>query len=158
MATAGQVVKAILQEILVQASEADLDAAEIQDTIFAMNNYMTAEAVNGIDLGYTVVSSVSDEVTVPAGALQGIIANVAIAVAPQFDAIVDIALIEKARTGLNAMRKLGITLNPMRMPNTLPVGAGNEGGQSNNDHFFPGPDSAVLTEGNNNILLESDTP
>jgi len=158
MANAGQVVKAILQEILTQATEADLEPSEIQDTIFAMNNYMTAEAVNGIDLGYTVVSSVSDEITVPAGALQGIIANMAIVMAPQFDAEITASLAEKARTGLNAMRKLGITLNPMSFPNTLPVGAGNEGDQYTQDHFFTGPDTSILTEGDNTILVESVTP
>lgn len=157
MATAAQVVKAILQEILVQESEADIEADEAQDTVFAMNNYMTAQAANGINLGYTIVADLGDDITVPAGALQGIISNVAIMVAPQFNGVISQGLAAKAADGLNAMRKLGITLAPMAFPGTLPIGAGNEGDSFSHDHFFPGPGDDLLTETGNNIGLESGT-
>ena len=158
MAKASQVTKAILQEILVHGAESELEAVEFQDTVFAMNNYMTAQAANGINLGYTVVSDLGDDITVPAGALQGIISNVAVMIAPQFGAQVDQALIAKAKVGLNAMRKLGITIQPMAYPSTLPVGSGNEGdGNFSNDHFFPGPDENLITETGQNIGLESNT-
>jgi len=158
MATAAIVTKAILQEILVHGAESELEAVEFQDTVFAMNNYMTAQAANGINLGYTVVSDLGDDITVPAGALQGIISNVAVMIAPQFGAQVDQALIAKAKVGLNAMRKLGITIQPMAYPSTLPVGSGNEGdGNFSNDHFFPGPDENLITETGQNIGLESNT-
>jgi len=152
MAKASQVTKAILQEILVHGAESELEAVEFQDT------YMTAQAANGINLGYTVVSDLGDDITVPAGALQGIISNVAVMIAPQFGAQVDQALIAKAKVGLNAMRKLGITIQPMAYPSTLPVGSGNEGdGNFSNDHFFPGPDENLITETGQNIGLESNT-
>lgn len=158
MATAAQVTKAILQEILVHGAESELEAVEFQDTVFAMNNYMTAQAANGINLNYTVVSNLGDPITVPAGALQGIIANVAVMIAPQFGAQVDQALIAKAKLGLDAMRKLGITIQPMAYPSTLPVGAGNEGdGNFSNDHFYPGPEENLITETGQNIGLESNT-
>jgi hypothetical protein len=84
MATVAQVAKASLQRILVQASEAPLEPDEYQDYIFALNNYMTQLDAQGIVLGYTVVDSLGDEVTVPTGALRGIIANMAIEVAPDY--------------------------------------------------------------------------
>ena len=77
MATVAQVAKASLQRILVQASEAALEPDEYQDFIFAMNNYMAQLDAQGIVLGYTQVSNLADEVTVPTGALRGIIANMA---------------------------------------------------------------------------------
>ena len=158
MATAAQVTKAILQEILVRSVEAPLEPDELQDTIFAMNNYMTALDADGVHLGYTVVSSLGDEVTVPAGALQGLIANVAIDVAPQFGATVSQALVLKAKKGMSAMRKLGITIGTMSYPDSLPVGSGNEGDWYNNhDHFYTGADSATLTETGNNVGLETNT-
>ena len=82
MATVAQVAKASLQRILVQASEAPLEPDEYQDYIFALNNYMAQLDAQGVMLGYTVVDSLGDEVTVPTGALRGIIANMAIEVAP----------------------------------------------------------------------------
>lgn len=158
MTTAAQVVKAILQELVVQASEADLEPAEIQDTIFGMNNYMTALDANGTSLGYTVVDSLSDVITIPAGAIQGLISNVAIMMAPQFDAIVTPALMEKARMGLSAMRKLSFTRVATQPPCTLPVGSGNEwGGGYDTDRFYPCADDAILTETNRNILLEDNS-
>ena len=159
MTTAAQVVKAIGQEILVQGSEAPLEADEAQDIIFAMNLYMAAQDANGIHLGYTVVDTLNDVITIPMGALQGLIANVAIMVAPQFGAgaRVDAALIAKAKLGLNAMRKLGVTIAPMSYPDTLPVGSGNEGNWPNNWHFYPETADTALTETGNNIALETNT-
>ena len=157
MATAAQVTKAILQEILVRSVESPLEADELQDTIFAMNNYMTALDADGIHLSYTVVSDLADEVTVPMGALQGLIANVAIMVAPQFGATVSQALVMKAKAGLSAMRKLGVTIDPMSYPDTLPIGSGNQGDVIDNRRFYAGVASTTLTETGNNVALETST-
>jgi hypothetical protein len=160
MATAAQVSKAILQEILVHGAESQLEAVEFQDTIFAMNNYMTAIDANGIHLGYTVVSDLGDTITVPAGALQGIISNVAVMVAPQFGAEIPQGLAIKAKVGLRAMRKLGVTLASMQFPGTLPLGSGNEttnNWDSEQHFFFNSEDNDVSTETNQNIGLESST-
>ena len=160
MTTTGQVLKAALQEILVQGSEAPLEADEYQDAIFALNNYMTALDANGVHLGYTVVDSLADEITVPAGAIQGIISNLAILLATQFNSTVSPSLSAKAQMGLNAMRKLGITIAPMSYPGTLPIGSGNEGywgGYCRGGHFYPDPVDTALTETGNNIALETNT-
>ena len=159
MATAAQVVTAILQELLVQAAEQDLESSETTDTIFAMNNYMTAQDANGISLGYTVVTNLGDQITVPAGAIMGMIANIAIMVAPQFDVPIPQGLAEKARVGLSAMRKLSRNRQPTQMPSTSPIGSGNEWDHHgwNSDHFYPGADEDILTETGLNIGLESNT-
>lgn len=157
MATAAEVTKSILGKLLVRQSEAPLEADEFQDTIFALNNYMTAQAANGINLGYTIVSNLADTITVPAGALQGIISNVAIEMAPDFGMTASAELIRSARLGLRAMRNLGTSLNSTQLPSTLPIGSGNEGDFFNSDHFFPGTSEDLLTETGNNIGLESGT-
>lgn len=158
MADAAQVTKAILQEILVHGAESELEAGEFQDTVFAMNNYMTAQDASGIKLGYTIVTDLGDDITIPNGALQGLISNVAIMIAPQFGAVVEQSLIAKAQMGLSAMRKLGVSQENMRFPSTLPRGSGNESDTtSRDDHFFTGPDDNILTETGQNIGLESNT-
>ena len=158
MAKAGQAVRAILQEILVQESEADLEASEVADTIFAMNNFMTELDANGVKLGYTIINSLDDTLTIAAGAINGLIKNVAMQIAPQFDAIVTPALLAQARKGLKVMTNIGVTLQPAEFPDTLPIGSGNEHDDFNFNHFYPGLDDTILTEGNNNILLEDETP
>ena len=99
MATVAQVAKASLQRILVQASEAPLQPDEYSDFIFAMNNYMNDLDASGIQLGYTEVSALGDDVTIPTGALRGLIANMAIEVAPDYNGIIS------ARLGKSSKRR-----------------------------------------------------
>ena len=125
MATVAQVAKASLQRILVQASEADLEPDEYQDFIFAMNNYMAALESDGVCLGYSPVSDLGDEVTVPDGAIEGIIDNMAIKAAPDYSGVVTEDLRISASNGLKVMRKLGQLTRQTKLPSNLPLGSGN---------------------------------
>lgn len=154
----GQTVRAILGKIIVSGAEETLQPAETADTIFAMNNYMTALDADGINLGYTIVKSINDEITVAPGAIQGIIFNVAVMIAPDYGAVVTPAMIDGAKLGLSAMRKLSRDIQPMTLPSTLPIGSGNEDSFVDSDqHFFPGSQEGIFTETDRNILLETDT-
>lgn len=158
MATVAQVAKASLQAILVQASEAPLQADEYQDFIFAMNNYMASLAAKGVNLGYTVVSNLADTVTVPPGALTGLIANMAIQSVPYYGGVVTPELAMNAREGMQAMRQLGQIITPTRLPSTLPLGSGNEDSTYGySSHFYTGDEAAVAAETNGMIGLETST-
>jgi len=158
VATVAQVAKASLQRILVQNSEADLEADEYQDFIFSMNNYMLALDAQGIALGYTEVSSLGDDVTVPTGALRGIIANMAIEVAPDYNGVISAGLQVAAQDGLRAMRRLGQSMPSSQYPDTLPVGSGNEGcDNSYVSHFYPDLEAEILAETTGSIGLEAST-
>jgi len=122
--TAGEVIKAALQRIMVQASEADLEADEYADAMMSLNAMMSSWLSDGIDLGYTDVDNVSDTVTVPAGAIRGIIANLALEVAPDYGGKVTAALAAQANDGLKVCRKLGINILPTQYPGNLPRGSG----------------------------------
>lgn len=159
MATVAQVAKASLQRILVQASEADLEPDEYQDFIFAMNNYMLSLDAGGIALGYTEVNSLGDTLTVPTGALRGIIANMAIEVSPDYGGQISAGLIAAAAEGLKVMRRLGVTIAATQYPSTLPVGSGNESGRIRGagDHFYPDLEATILAETTGAIGLETGT-
>lgn len=136
MATVAQVAKASLQRILVQASEADLEPDEYQDYIFALNNFMLSLVVEGVDLGFTEVSNLADEVTVPSGAIRGIIANMAIEVSPDYNGTISQGLVLAAKDGLNTMRLLSMRQEAGVLPPTMPLGSGTEYDIGyNNDHF-----------------------
>jgi hypothetical protein len=156
MATVAQVAKAALQRILVQASESDLEPSEYQDLIFAMNNLMADLAADGVNLGYTQVTDLGDQVTVPVGALRGLIANVAVECAADYGGIVSESLALAAREGLKVMRKLGQSMGPSRYPSTLPTGSGNYDWDA--QPFYPESEAAILAEANGTIGLESNTP
>ena len=157
MATVSQVVSAGLKSIIVLGNEADLESADAQDFIFAMNNFMLDLDANGVKLGYTEVSNLGDEVTIPSGALRGLIANVAIEVAPDYGGMVSAALQQRANSGLKTMKHLGIQIRSSAYPSTLPIGSGNEGEYTYgyNNYFYPDLEQEILSEANGlpNALL-----
>ena len=157
MATAAQVVKASLQRILVQGSESDLQPDEYQDAIFSMNNFMLALDADGVSLGYTEVSDLGDDVTIPPGALRGLIANLAIEVAPDYNGVVTPALQRAAVEGLKVMQKLGVGKPITRLPCTLPIGSGNEADYYTTFHFYDCDEDDILAETTGSIGLESNT-
>jgi len=157
MASAAKVIKAALQRILVQDSEAPLDASEYQDSIFAMNNFMLDLDAQGVKLGYTEVISLGDEVTIPPGALRGLIANLAIEVSPDYDGTITQGLAQAANDGLKAMRRLGVRIRTSQMPSTLPIGSGNEWDGSSEYRFYPDLEAEILSETTGAIGLESGT-
>jgi hypothetical protein len=159
MATAAQVLKAALQRILVQGSEAELEPDEYQDAIFAMNNLALAWDAEGIQLGYTEILDLGDDVTVPVGALRGLIANTAIEVSPDYNGTISAGLVQAAKAGLNAIRLIGQSMPATAFPGTLPIGSGNEGNETRLrwSHFYPDLEAEILAETTGAISLESGT-
>jgi hypothetical protein len=107
-------------------------------------------------LGYTIVTSPSDEVTIPDSALMMVYTNLAIVMAPEFGAVVTPALAEMARTSMNAVRTATLPAIITSNPSTLPIGSGNECWTDR--RFYPGEHSELLTESDGSILLETGTP
>lgn len=158
MATAAQVVKAILQRIIVQEAEADLDGEEVNDVVFAMNNYMLALDADGIRLGYTEITTIGQEVTIPTGALRGLIANVAVEIAPDYGAVATPELVRAAEEGLETMEKLGVAITTSAMPSTLPRGSGNRPRNGfANSLYYPDEEAVILAETIGAIGLETGT-
>lgn len=148
-------VRAILQEILVQSSEQKIQGVDADVAILYMNITMSELAVT-IPLGYTEVSSLADEITVPDGAIGGLIANTATRLLSQYDIIPNGQLARSAESGLNAMRILARKPIRTTRPSTLPIGSGNEN-TLNDRRFFPEKEESILDEQFNTILIESDT-
>ena len=155
METAQSVITDILQEILVQASEQPIEAVDFQFVVRYMNRYMNQLAVT-VPLGYTQVVNPTDLITIPDGAINGLIFNVALKVLNSFDIDVGPTLFANAKDGLFAMRKLSRNEVATKHPSTLPIGSGNECG-SDYAKFYNGVESTTLTEQNGNILLENIT-
>lgn len=160
METAETVLKSALQEILVQASEAPLEPDEYQDAITYMNRFMTSLAARGVNLGYTIVENLNDPITIPDGALEGLVFKMAERLAPQFDkqAITQGLTFRTNMTeGLNAMYSIAVQVEFAQYPGTLPIGAGNEQEVQGDRHFYPERQDQILTEQTGPILLEEST-
>lgn len=157
METAADVIRDALQEILVQAAEAPIGADKAQTAIRYLNRMMFAYDVDGISLGYTEVTNLSDPITVPNGAIEAIIANLAIRLAKQFMKPVTPDLAARASEGEKTLLNLAVTIGPSQYPETLPVGSGNEHDTNFGDSFYSQPEEPILIEGGGFISVESET-
>ena len=158
METAETVINDALQEIMVQASEQPIQAVDFQTARRYLNRMMTSFDAQGISLGYTTVTNPSDLITVPDGALEGVIFNLAKRLLATYDVPLSAELALNAKEGLDAMRALAVEIQPSQFPCTLPIGSGNESdGNWNDYHFYPCPEDEILTEQGGSILLETDT-
>lgn len=156
--TADTVIKDALQELLVQASEAPIEASEAQTAIRFMNRLMSRWSASGIDLGYTLVSSLGDAVTVPEGAYDGVVKNLAISLGPQYDVPISIDLRISAKEALNDIRAITFSIGATEYGDTTPIGSGNEGETTfDGGHFYPDLQDDILTETTGSIGLESET-
>lgn len=141
----------------VKPAEQPLEAHAFQQGVRFLNRMMERLDAEGVSLGFTVVSNPDDLITVSPGAIEGIIFNLAVTLAPSFSKIVTPELALNARDGMDAMLRLAENNPPARFPCTLPIGSGNEWRGSQIDPFYPCPEDSTLTEDNGNILLENDT-
>jgi hypothetical protein len=152
-----EVVTDALEEIIVQTSEYPISASDGKKAIRALNDMMTSWDAKGINLGYTIVSDMKDEVTVPRGAILGIKKNLAISLAKSFDEPVTDDLRIEARDGLRTIISISIGGSTTEYPCTLPQGSGNTYPGYADNKFYPEQESTILTETGGSIGLEEDT-
>lgn len=138
MEKAADVVKDALQEIGVHGSEQQLPASELNDGIRYLNRMLAAWDARGIKLGYSVALGPNDEMTVPAGAIEGIVFNLAYRLASVYDMPVNADLADKANNGMVTIRKLGIKMCQQRFSGNLPIGSGNDNSSVYDNVFFAG--------------------
>lgn len=155
--TASSVITDALQQILVQASEASIEADEAQTAIRSLNRMMARWDADGISLGYTEVSNLADEITVPAGAIDGVIYNLAVSLAPQFDAAITPALAALASEGFKTIKRIAVDIPPTMYGSTLPIGSGSEDYCTYSNKYYTGYPESIQAETTGTIVLEDDT-
>ena len=122
MTTTSEVVTAALGLTLTRAGDIPLEANETEQGIFQLNTMMASW---NLALGYTKVSSTSDTITVPDYAIDAIVQNLAVRLAPAFGGLVDADLRENARQAKKDMLRQVVRIGPAKLPSTLPRGSGN---------------------------------
>lgn len=152
--TAGQIILDALKELVVLPAESAIPAYEAQVGIFYLNAMMGDLSVTGINLGYTYVDSLADEITVDDGALDGMVKNLAIEMSPVFkEQPTSNDLFLQAQSGLDVMRQISFDgIAPAPYSNNLPVGSGNE--YDRIDNFYDTLRNPILTELGGNIGIE----
>jgi len=158
MTTAAEIIGDALQELVVQAAEAPIEASEAAYAIRAMNRFMFKLDADGVALGYTVVSGLADLITIPPGAEQGLVMNLALIISGQFGTVPSADTRVAAKQGMETMLKLADLIPTGSYPSTLPIGSGNEGRHNHaNRHFYAGSEEQILAETTGAIGLETGT-
>lgn len=159
MATAGDVIKAALRKITLLGANADIEADDGQTGIEYLNDMMAELDVQEIDLGYTIVKSLADTVTVPAGAIGPIKSLLALKLWDEYAEgdVPQPTLAAFAESGMKILQLLTISTSASEFPATLPIGSGNDGGGVYEDKFYSDLESTILAETNGSIGLEDGT-
>lgn len=107
--------------------EEPIESPETKLLIRVMNRMMNRLQSLGHDFGYVEVDNVDGYVDVPDGAMDSLIANLALTLYPYFypNKEVPNILVMLARNGMQTIRILTRKDQEIKYQNTLPVGSGN---------------------------------
>jgi len=145
--TAGDIIRRALRSILVEASDSTLEADEYADGLDSLNSYMAGLQADGLKLGYSSVCNISDVVNIPDSAVRGVVANLAIDLAPQFGGRVSAALIKQATEGKKTLYRIGVSVGETLLPAFTPMGSS----YYPRTEFLPTPYGAMTMAGNRRV-------
>lgn len=157
MTTALTIVNDAFESLAVKTANTDLTDEEVSLAIRILNRMITTWAQAGIDLGYTKISSSSDEMTVPDWTEETIVAQLAVRLAPAFEVEVSLALGGLAQVSYKTLETHFIHFSDAQMPNTLPLGAGNTIRGSSGTNFFTDTTDDDITKNNDVSITDSES-
>lgn len=149
MTTANDVISMALGLILVRSADTPLEPNELQDAIRQLNFMMASW---NLPVGYTEVSVPNDEITTPDFSHDAMAQNLAVRLAPSFGKVVDPDLRQNAKTAMDDLLRIVVTITPTQYPQTLPQGAGNT--RRWRSTFYPPSQAEIASEVDGNILQE----
>lgn len=160
MENAATVITDALQLLLVQASEAEIEADEARSAIRFLNRLMDRLAARGYNFGYTEVTNLGDDITIPDGAVEPVIFNLAVALAPLYlepGEQIHPDVRTTARDGMRTLARIAVNIRETAYPCTLPYGSGNTGRTTRTENFYPCTTEQIVDEVNQNIAVEDNT-
>ena len=125
MVKARVVIEDALEDILNLVEEEPVGPGRSDKCLRYLNEMMAMFSAKGVKLGYTQLTNIEQDVTVPDGALVGIKAHLSIYIASKFDKKPDEGVYLRAKAGWLAMLELMSKSATRVYPSILPVGSGN---------------------------------
>ena len=138
MVSMRDIVNSAFEEIGVKAAEISITDSELQSGISRCNDMLIEWDQLGTIKGYKEVLNGDDILNVERHAVGAIKYNLAVILAPSYQKIVTPALAAIADSKLMALQATANDLSEIAYPDTLPLGSGNECGNSYyKNRFFP---------------------
>lgn len=155
METASNIINDALREIIVSPAEVSIDSYDAQVGVFYLNAMMSDFSANGINLGYTFIDSLGDDVTVDPAAYDAIVKNLAVVISPVYkETFASQSLFEQAEEGYKSLLEVSFDQTGYTPYSyNLPVGSGNYDYRPG--RFYAEPLEPIFTENSGNIAPES---
>jgi len=153
------IIKDALSAILVLSEEEPLQQADAQLAIRTMNRMVAAWTIDGINLGYTDIEDLNDDITINVGLYEPLINNLAVALYPKFHKTsIPQIIVAAAVDGLKKIEQYAVEVDEADFSNNLPKGSGIDLPDYTQDRFYPSTDENVIgAETNGSIAQETDT-
>lgn len=153
---AEELIRDALQELGRQAAEQPISGDDTATGIRYINRMF--RGVDYLGLGFTVITSASQTVTIPAYAEEWAVLKLATRLAAQYPPTDQVMIIAENEREAWANLLIQHQEAPvMSYPDTLPIGSGNTCGGVYDPVFYPTDEQNILTEDGDNILLEDNT-
>ena len=152
METAYSVIADALKEIGAFPAESEIPSDDAQIGIFYLNAMMGDYAINGVNIGYTPVSSLGDVIDIDLAAIEPMVKNLAIQISPlYYDTLNNPELFSEAEQGFRALLDISIGRPaPAPYDERFPVGSGNYDDVRSRNFYDPASDP-ILTEGGGRV-------
>ena len=156
--TARDILIDAFDDINVRIDEETLGSSDAYTGTKAINRIMATLSANGVDLGFTKLTSISDAVTIAEGAMDALVSILALRLWPKYrTGTAPPDIVANARIGVKQMYKLGVTIGVTEYPSTLPRGSGNTASGWNDRKFYDDLSDTILAENSGAISLEDST-
>lgn len=138
MASGLDMVIGALRKLNIKPSDSSVTGQEMLDGIEVLNDMLIEWENSGILLGFSPIADPADTVRVPRGTESAIKSNLAAKIAPEYAKQISVALAADIDISTSNMLRLISKPIEVEFPDTLPLGAGNQCIDINEDQrFFP---------------------
>jgi len=136
MATLREIVQDAFEEIGVKKAEVELESDELQSGIRRCNDLLTSWDAIGYIIGYNVVTDPDVVLELEPAAISAVKYNLAARLAPSYQKQVTQELAAIAGDTFNILINQNIFIGDVAYPDSLPLGSGNTGCNTETDRRF----------------------
>ncbi|MEE8207802.1 MAG: packaged DNA stabilization gp4 family protein [Nitrosomonadaceae bacterium] len=137
MASGADMVNGALRLIGVKPSDATVTGQEMLDGIEVLNDMLIEFENSGITLGFSPIADPADTIRVPRGTESAIKGNLAGRLAPEYGKQITPTLAVAISTATDSMLRIVSKPIDTKLPDSLPLGSGNQCTDFEDQRFFP---------------------
>lgn len=155
--TKRQLIEDAFAELALAGYVFDLSPEDLQTALRRMDSMVALWAAKNINISYPLSANpddsyISQNANIQPYAVDAVICNLALSIAPSFGKQIPQDIRIRAKRGLDFLCSIAAIPPQVKMPSHLPIGAGNKSWRLTNNPFAPIPkDDPLVVGGNGNL-------